>query len=282
MNVTHLALCVFLSCQAFSQASSKVQVGVCIDQDKLEAAQAAGFDYVELGVAKIASLTEEDFQRLVLRVRQLRIRVPAANTFIPGNLKVVGPAIDQDRQVDYVGKALARMKQLGVSVVVFGSGGARRVPEGFPHDEALRQFADFCRRIAPIARDSGITIAVEPLRRQETNLINSAREGLEVVKSVDLPQIKLLVDYYHLAEEGESPDILLEAGSSIIHTHIANPKGRVYPLSADESAYAPFFKNLCGIGYSGRISIEASTPDFATQAPRSIAMIRSGLNCPAK
>ena len=74
----------------------------------------------------------------------------------------------------------------------------------------------------------------------------------------------------------------LEAAQDIVHTHIANPQGRDYPLSPGESNYAPFFENLCRIGYSGRLSIEASTSDFAVQAPRAIAMLRKGLACPGR
>jgi sugar phosphate isomerase/epimerase len=282
------ALCMFLAlsilcCPIPGQTpSSRIQIGACVDLDRLEAAQAAGFDYVELSVSRVATLTDEEFEQLAGRVARLRIPAAAANTFLPGNLKIVGPQIDKGRQIDYVRKALSRMKALGVAVVVLGSGGARRVPEGFSRDEALAQLADFCRRIAPVARDDGIIIAVEPLRHQETNLINTVREGLDFIKGVDLPQIKLQVDYYHLAEENENAAILLEAGKSIVHAHIANPRGRVYPIDAGESNYAPFFENLCRIGYCARLSIEASTTDFDSQAPRSIAMLRRALMCPGK
>ena len=277
-----LAVILLCPCPVLGQAPGSVQVGACLDADKFEAAQAAGFDYVEIGASKVAALTEEEFQALVRRVEQLRIPVAAANTFIPAAIKIVGPDIDRGRQESYVGTTLARLKALGVSVVVLGSGGARRVPDGFPREEAFSQLVDFCRRIAPLARDNGITIAVEPLRRQETNIINTAREGLELVKAVDRPEIKLLVDYYHLAEENESADVLLEAGRQVVHAHIANPKGRVYPLSPGESDYAGFFENLCRIRYSGRLSIEASTTDFAAQAPQSLAMLRKALSCEAR
>jgi hypothetical protein len=56
----------------------------------------------------------------------------------------------------------------------------------------------------------------------------------------------------------------------------------VYPLSLDESAYAGFFSNLCKIGYQGRLSIEASTTDFATQAPQAIALLRNARACGGK
>ncbi|HSK08859.1 MAG TPA: sugar phosphate isomerase/epimerase family protein [Vicinamibacterales bacterium] len=270
-----------LACGALAQAqpAGRIAVGAAVGADRFEAAQAAGFDYVEVGAARVAALTEEEFQHLAEQVAGLRIPVAAANSFIPSEVKLVGADIDKGRQETYVGHALRRLKRLGVSVVVLGSGAARRVPEGFARQEAFDQLVDFCRRIAPVARENGITIAIEPLRRQESNIINTAREGLALVRAVDRPEIKLLVDFYHLSEEGESPGIVLEAGKQIVHVHVANPKGRVFPLSAGEAAYAPFFDNLCRIGYSGRVSIEASTPDFTAEAPRSIAMLRGALAC---
>ena len=267
---------------AFGQAASRPQIGVCVDPDRFDAAQAAGFDYVETNASKVAALTDEDFAKLAAQVAQLRIPLAASMSFIPGAIKLTGPDVDPTKQLAYVTATLGRLKRLGVKVVVFGSGGARRVPEGFSKDEAFTQLVDFCRRIAPVARDTGITIVVEPLRRQETNIINTAREGLALVRAVDRPEIKLLVDYYHLAEEGENADVIAEAGPLLAHAHIANPKGRVYPLSLDESAYGGFFSNLCKIGYQGRLSIEASTTDFATQAPQAIALLRNSRACGAK
>jgi sugar phosphate isomerase/epimerase len=279
---TGLILCLLLAAPAAGQTPAGARIGVCLDADKFEAAQAAGFDYVEINASRVAALTDDEFQQLAGNVAQLRIPVAAANVFIPGAIKLTGPDVDPARQAAHVTATLGRLKRLGVQVVVLGSGGARRVPDGFSRDEAFNQLVDFCRRLAPIARDHGITIAFEPLRRQETNIVNSVREGLALVRAVDRPEIKLVVDYYHLAEEGESADVILEAGSLVAHTHIANPKGRVYPLSLDESAYASFFSNLCKINYTGRLSIEASTTDFASQAPQSLALLRNARACGAR
>ncbi len=277
-----IVLILSLSGSASAQAPGQMRVGVCLEAARFEAAEAAGFDYVEIGASRVAALTEEEFQKLTADVKRLRIPVAAANGFIPGTIKLVGPEIDKSAQEAYVARTLGRLKTLGVSTVVFGSGAARRVPDGFSGDEAFGQLVDFCRRIAPLARDHAITIVIEPLRKQETNIINSAKEGLRLVKAVDRPEIKLLVDYYHLSEEAESPDVLLEAGASIAHIHVANPKGRVYPLSADESDYGRFFRNLCAIGYKGGVSVEASTKNFEAEAPVAIAMLRKGLACGAR
>ena len=68
-----LFLCLLVPSLAFGQAPGRVQIGVCVDFDKFEAAQAAGFDYVEDNASKVAALTDADFEKLVAQVAQLRI-----------------------------------------------------------------------------------------------------------------------------------------------------------------------------------------------------------------
>ena len=174
----------------------------------------------------------------------------------------------------YVKKAFARLSRLGTGIVVFGSGGARRVPEGFPKEDAFKQLVEFGKRIAPEARAQGLTIAIEPLRREETNIINSAAEGLELVKAIDDPNFQLMIDFYHLASEKEDPEIVVRAREHIRHLHMANPQGRVFPLVWTEYDYAPFFAKLREIGYDKRISVEASAKDFPSEAPQAIALLR--------
>ena len=148
------------------------------------------------------------------------------------------------------------------------------MPDGFPKDQAFAQLVAFGKRIAPEAKAHGITVVIEPLRRQETNIINTAAEGFALVKAVAHPNFELLVDFYHLASEQEDPKIMVEAKDHLRHLHMANPQGRVFPLAWDEFDYAPFFATLRSIGYTGRMSIEASSPDVPAQAPRSIALLR--------
>jgi sugar phosphate isomerase/epimerase len=107
----------------------------------------------------------------------------------------------------------------------------------------------------------------------ESNIINTAAEGLQLVKAVDRENIKLLVDYYHLVMEKEDPKIISDAGSYIKHIHFANPAGRVYPIEA-EDGHIRFINLLKGVGYEGRISVEAYTKDFCHDAKRSVEILR--------
>jgi D-psicose/D-tagatose/L-ribulose 3-epimerase len=251
-----------------------VQVGYCTSVKNIAAARAAGFDYIEVGTSEIAALSDADFDRTLQDVAQAGLPVPAANLFLPATLKVTGPAVDAEQQLLYVRKAFGRLSRLGTQIVVFGSGGARRVPEGFSKDEGFKQLVAFGKRIAPEARSHGITVAIEPLRREETNIINSAAEGLALVEAIGDPNFQLMIDFYHLASEKESPAIVARAKDHLRHLHMANPTGRVFPLSWDEYDYAPFFAALRQAGYSRRISVEASTKDLAADAPRAIALLR--------
>jgi sugar phosphate isomerase/epimerase len=257
-----------------AQQAGKVLVGYCVSLKGLEAAKAAGFDYVELGATEIATLSDDGFEAALARVKEAGIPTSNANLFLPATMKVTGPDIDPDAQMAYVRTAFARLARLGVKILCFGSGGARRVPDGFAKEEAFAQLVAFGKRIAPEARAHGITVVIEPLRRQETNIINTAAEGLELVRAVNDPNFELLIDFYHLASENEDPSIVVTARDHIRHLHMANPQGRVFPLAWDEFDYAPFFEQLRRIGYAGRISIEASSRDVPAEAPRAIALLR--------
>ena len=251
-----------------------VQVGYCTSVKNVAAAKAAGFDYVEVSTTEIAALSDADFEKALQDVRQVGLPTPAANLFLPATLKVTGPAIDPEQQMAHVRKAFTRLSRLGTQIVVFGSGGARRVPDGFSKDEGFTQLVEFGKRIAPEARSHGITVAIEPLRREETNIINSAAEGLALVEAINDPNFQLMIDFYHLASEKENPAIVSRAKDHLRHLHMANPTGRVFPLAWDEFDCAPFFATLRQAGYSQRISVEASTKDLTADAPRAIALLR--------
>lgn len=268
-----LSLFVLVALAVPSQ-TPKVRVGYCTGLKNLETAKAAGFDYIELSATEIASLSDDEFAAAAARIKALGMPTPAANLFLPATLKVTGPDVHPDQQMLHVHRALSRLATLGTEIVVFGSGGARRVPDGFSTEEAYKQLVDFGRRAAREARSSGITITIEPLRKQETNIINTAAEGLDLVNAVGDPNFQLMIDFYHLASEHEDPAIVFKAKDHIRHLHMANPQGRVFPQAWDEFDYAPFFANLRAIGYDKRISVEASTTDLAAQGPRAIALLR--------
>jgi|SRR5579864_934000 len=274
--IVTLGLVVLLSISV-PQKARAVRIGYCGGISDINAARAAGFDYIELRTAEIANLPDADFDRLVERMKTSGFPVPTTYQFILGKMKITGPDINKGDEKAYFQKALNRVAKLGVHTVVVGSGTARQYPEGFSKEEAFRQLVDFFKRLGPEARARQITIAIEPLRYEESNIINSMGEGLQMVDAVNDPSIQLNLDFYHLEMVKEDPAIILKAAGHIAHVHMANPNNRVFPLRWDEYNYGPFFENLRKIGYDKEISVEASTKDFAGDAPRAIAFLRNAM-----
>jgi D-psicose/D-tagatose/L-ribulose 3-epimerase len=239
----------------------------------IERGRESGFDYVELPLVQMVDLHDEEFRSLKEKVYFSGLTCEACNNFFPASIRLTGNAVDHGKIEAYLDKALGRAAQLGVKVIVLGSPKSKHVPEGYPMDKAWSQLVELLRNIDPLVRARGITIVIEPLNKGECNIINTAAEGLQLVKAVGRENIKLLVDYYHLTVEKEDPEIIVDAGPYIKHIHFANPVDRVYPLKA-EDGYRRFMDLLKRVGYEDRISIEAYTKDFSHDARRSVEIVR--------
>jgi sugar phosphate isomerase/epimerase len=189
----------------------------------------------------------------------------------------VGPNVDATALKEYVTRNLDRCRELGSGIVVWGSAGSRNVPEGFSRAEAWNQIKSFLHEAGDMARSRKVIIAIEPLTKSESNIINTGDEAFQLVREVGHPNVKMIVDYYHMRLENESPDILRKAADEIVHLHFANPKGRRWPkLSDDDPEYARFFEILKEIRYRGGISIEGRGT-IEADAAGSLAFFRQEL-----
>jgi len=171
-----------------------MKFGVCGNPQAAQVAARAGFDYFEWSVAGLLKPREEEsaFQAALDEVRQANLSCPAVNVFIPADLKITGPNANLALLESFVTIACQRAQRAGVETIVFGSGGARRIPDGFDRGEAWRQVVAFCRMLAPIAARNGVTIAVEPLNQAECNILTSVSECGQLVREIQHPAIRLL------------------------------------------------------------------------------------------
>ena len=232
-----------------------------------------GYDYIELSLAHMMALSDSDFDALEKRLDHSGLRCEACNNFFPPHIRLTGEDVKMDQVLDYVKKALDRTSRLGVAVIVFGSAGAKNVPEGFPKDQALIQIVQLLQAIDPIAKEHRITVAIEPLNKLESNIVNTVAEALSLAREANGEQIKLVVDYYHLMMERESLNIITKAGDFVRHLHFAEVEGRMFPKK-NERDYEVFFAKLKEIGYTARLSIEAFSDNIVADASRSLSLMR--------
>ena len=221
--------------------------------------QTLGFDYVELPMAEMLALGPEEQAGIVSQLRALDFPCLCNNNFFPVSFRLTGEECTSARRVtDYVKRAFSLMNKLGSKTVVFGSGPAKKIPKDFPRERAYEQLVQLCRMIAHLAEEYDVCVALEPLNRMETNIINSFREAHDLLKDVDEDRIRLLVDYYHLKVEQEREDNIFWYGDGLLrHVHFSEPKGRQFPDQEDKSSYRFFFNALKAAGYDRTISLEA-------------------------
>jgi D-psicose/D-tagatose/L-ribulose 3-epimerase len=257
--------------------TGNVEIGVCGSIENFEKAEKYGFDYYEPAVAAVAALSDQDFSNFSKRVLASRLRCKRFNSFIR-TLLVVGPKVDKDALTAYMNSALDRCRELGASIIVWGSAGSRNVPEGYSRDQAWEQMKTFLHYAGDIAGSRNLIVAIEPLRKQESNIINTGAEALRLVHEVNHPHVKMIIDYYHLRVEKEDPDILRQGREHIVHLHFANPTGRRWPHSEDEDpVYRRFFETVKQVDYRGGLSIEGQGT-FEADATASLDFFKKELS----
>ncbi len=255
--------------------------GACIGKDvkKIEILKKVGCDFCEVGFSALADGSDQDVQKIADECKKHGIKCLSANGFIPGRIKITGPDADDAVTLDYLEKAFEKLSVLGLKSAIFGSGGARNIPEGFSRDEARAQIVHFLRDlVAPLAEKHGVIIGIEELNDGESNVLNTCAEAMEYVREVNSPYVRLLVDYYHVVLMGESVQSLADYKGCISHVHIASPsQKRHVPAPTDPEDYAEFFRVLRDARYeSGAISLEGGFGDSFEESTRTaIEYLRS-------
>ena len=255
-----------------------MKIGCCISladvtkSDKISVLRRLGYDYAELPLSQIADLSDEDFKRLLTKINELPSE--ACNLFYPPSVRLTGADVNMKTVHDYTRRAVKRASELGAEIIVLGSGGAKNIPEGFPHDKAKEQFMAILQSINEIAAAYGITIVLEPLNTNESNFITTVTEGLEIVREAGCANIQLLADYYHMRMENESLNVIAEAKEHLRHVHIAAKEGRAFPKDGDGEDYKSLFDALKATGYTGRVSIEGSTRNFEDDARAAVLIFK--------
>jgi len=264
---------------ATSVGSVHMQIGFCTDPATLATLPfRPECDFIEGHVVNFLApeAPDSDFAPRAGALRACGFPMPAANVLLPAALKCSGPDIDYARLDRYAATVFRRAKEVGMTLIVFGSAGARMVPEGFSPTKAFEQYVDILRQFGPLAEENGVTLVVEPLNRGECNLVNTILEGAEAVRRANSPAVKLLIDIFHMLRNGESPDDIVKVGPLIRHAHLAENKDRAAPGTHGDN-FRPFLRALHRTGYNDRIALEPIWTDLPNQLPGALRALRQQL-----
>ena len=238
-------------------------MGIAAPMEKAAMAKAAGAQFLTASVSDllVPDQPDEVFEKNLAKLKDCPLPVFACNGFIrPADLHCVGPEANHETVLAWADTSFRRLKQVGATFMVFGSAGARRVPEGWPMDKATEQFVALLKRMGPLAEKHDIRVVVEQLNDSECNFITRIGEGAAVIRATAHPRVRMLADLYHMAKMNDTPADLKAAMDVVVHVEIAEKAGRTVPgVSGDD--FRPYFHVLRESGYKGVISIEGKYAD---------------------
>ena len=175
------------------------------------------------------------------------------------------------RTADYLADLMRFCADLSGKVLVFGSPAQRNLLPGVSQEQARAWLIEAFERTLPVAEQVGVTLCLEPLPAPECTFITSTTEAIDVIDTIDHPNLRLILDVKSMAGEAlvsgvAIPDTIRRTAPYIAHFQ-ANDANRGHPGSG-EIDFVPIFRALEDVGYSGFVSVE--TFDFAP-GPEKIA-----------
>ncbi len=231
-----------------------------------------GYDYIEASAGEILALSAEEINALVNIKNDDGFALRYVNSFVRGDLKIC----TEDAAVleQYARDVIIRVAALGVKVVVFGSGVARRHPDTMIHAEGMERFVAFVATCGKIAREYGVKIALEPLNSTETNILNKVSEGAALVRELNCPEVVLLADAFHMAVEGETAAVILENDDILSHVHISEAPGRVFPGKFGGEYLIKLGKALTDAGFNKDLTVECCFDDFIKEGSEAFRFVK--------
>ena len=149
------------------------------------------------------------------------------------------------------------------------------VKPGVEHSQAMDWLVMALRECSEAARPHGVRLALEPINRYETTLINNATEGLDLIERVGADNFGLLLDTFHMnIEEADIEASIHACGERIFHFHVAD-SNRWYP-GAGHLDFGSILAELFTMDYRGWVSGEfIPKPDAATAARECITKLKT-------
>ena len=159
------------------------------------------------------------------------------------------------RTAEYLSHLAEFCRDLGGSVMVFGSPPQRNLLPGVSVPEATDYAVDVFQQAMPVLEQCDVTLAVEPLAPAETDFLLTAAEATTVIERVASPHCRLHLDVKAMASESVPiPDVIRTNAQLLAHFH-ANDPNRQGPGFGDVE-FVPIFEALGQIDYQGWVSVE--------------------------
>ena len=222
--------------------------------------KAWGFDGVEIAVEDPA-----DFDAVFVKAQLDRHGLGCTSVcacFPPGR-DLRGTTAQQRATIVYLKRLVDIAGVLGTKIVMgplYSATGRAAVVPAAEYKRQWRTVRGHLKTICDYAAAHDKVICLEPLNRFETDFLNTVEQGLQMIREVKSPALKLLLDTFHMNIEEKNPAASIRrAGKHVGHIH-ASASDRGTPGN-DHVDWLGVARALKGIRYDGAVVIESFTQD---------------------
>jgi sugar phosphate isomerase/epimerase len=251
-------------------------IGWCARIERGGDVKRVGYDFLEVALAPMNLEDDQSYRTAKAAASATPLATPVFNQFLPKSMYVVGPDVDRDRVVRYLERVADIAQAADGEIVVFGSGWARNVPEGWSRERADDQFLEMVGWSTDALKGTGVTLALEAQNHTETNYMTTIADAVRLAKLVNHPAVRVIADIYHLYMEPEPFDIVTDAADWIVHVHLSDVERKTPGTGTYD--FQPLFDRLRASGYAGRLSVECMTEIPEPEMTQTLAWVRDHWN----
>jgi D-psicose/D-tagatose/L-ribulose 3-epimerase len=230
----------------------------------------APFSLVQKGVEEI---TPRKRRAMVAAMEQAGIECVGLHWLLsppPPGLHVTTPdASVRERSWAYFHKLIDLCGDLGGNVMVFGSPKGRNAVGSLSVPEATKHLAEGLAQVAGHAQDRGVKILLEPLGSNQTDVVNTTAEAIQIVEEIHHPAIETMFDFHNTVNEKVPfPEIIEKYFPHIGHVHVQEMDGKHLGAGPGMREFVSAFQALKDLHYDQWVSLEVF--DFSP-GPKTIA-----------
>jgi sugar phosphate isomerase/epimerase len=163
----------------------------------------------------------------------------------------------RERTWTYVNRFIDLCADLGDGgVVVFGSPKQRSSRDGLTAREATDAFIEGLAKAAATAETRGVILLIEPLSPDQTDVVTSLAEAVDIVRQIASPSVQTMFDVHNAVKETKPHTALIQEFFPYIkHVHVNEMDGRE-PGMGDYD-FPALLDCLTGLHYDRWVSLEA-------------------------
>lgn len=219
-----------------------------------------GYDIVEIPVEDPALI---DVKKVKKALDDNGLEATICGAFGPGRDFTNDDPVYHKTSFDYIEACLDICNGLGAGFFggpMYSAVGKARLVSPEKKKQEWDRAVKNLQKVCELAHSKGLEIALEPLNRFESDLINTAEDVLRLVNDINHPAAKILLDAFHMnIEEPDIEKAIKLAGDKLIHMQVSeNYRGTP---GTGQTRWDAYRRGLEAIDYQGAVSIESFTPE---------------------